>query len=160
LVSIGSHMAEKHEIATVFRRKLPHPVRWIGAMLLALSACASVPEQSAAPLDKREVVAKIAQSRWDALVKGDIEAAYNLMSPASRAIVTLENFRRKQSVVTWKAASVKKVDCSADDLCAVQVDMKYAYKLRIGTVVENTQVSAETWRNTAGGWWYVPTDAL
>lgn len=129
-------------------------------MLLALSACASVPEQSVAPLDKQEVVARIAQSRWDALVKGDFEAAYNLMSPASRAIVTLETFRRKQSVVTWKSASVGKVDCSADDLCAVQVDMKYAYKLRIGGTVENTQRLAETWRNTAGGWWYVPSDAL
>jgi hypothetical protein len=129
-------------------------------MLLALSACTSVPEQSVAPLDKQEVVARIAQSRWDALLKGDFEAAYNLMSPASRAIVTLDNFRRKQSVVSWKAASVKKVDCSADDLCAVQVDMKYVYKLRIGAMVENTQALTETWRNTAGGWWYVPTDAL
>lgn len=130
-------------------------------MLLALSACTSVPEQSVAPLDKQEVVARIAQSRWDALMKGDFEAAYNLMSPASRAVVTLDNFRRKQSVVNWKAANVRKVVCSADDLCAVQVDMKYSYKVRsIGAAVENTQVLAETWRNTAGGWWYVPPDAL
>ena len=153
-------MTEKHEIATVLRRKLPQAGRWIGAMLLALSACASVPEQSAAPLDKQEVVARIAQSRWDALMKGDFEAAYKLMSPATRSVVKLEDFRRKSGMVTWKAASVRKVECSADDLCAVRIDVKYAYKLRIGRTVESDRVMAETWRNTAGGWWYVPADAL
>ena len=129
-------------------------------MLLALSACASVPEQSAAPLDKKEVVARIAQSRWDALMKGDFEAAYKLMSPASRSVITLDEFRRRSGIVTWKAANVRKVECSADDLCAVRMNVKYAYRLRVGRMVENDQVLAETWRNTAGGWWYVPTNAL
>jgi hypothetical protein len=153
-------MTEKHEFAAVLRRKLPQPGTWIGAVLLALSACAGVPEQSAAPLDKQEVVARIAQSRWDALMKGDFEAAYNLMSPASRSVITLEEFRRRSSLVTWKAANVGKVECAAVDLCAVRMDVKYAYKLRFGKTVENVQVMAETWRNTAGGWWYVPADAL
>jgi hypothetical protein len=154
-------MAEKHEIATVLRRQLQQPGRWIGAMLLALSACASIPEQSAAPLDKLEVVARMAQSRWDALRKGDFEAAYKLLSPGSRSIVTLEEFRRRSSLVTWKAANVRKVECSADDLCAVQMEVRYAYTLRnIGRTVENDQAFAETWRNTAGGWWYVLADAM
>jgi len=153
-------MIEKDEKVAVPYRKLPQPGWWIGAALLALSACASVPEQSAAPLDKQEVVARIAQSRWDALVKGDFEAAYQLMSPASRSIVKLEDFRHKSGIVAWKAASVRKVECSADDLCTVQVEATYAYKLRIGRTVENDQVLAETWLNTAGGWWYVPPNAL
>jgi hypothetical protein len=148
-------MTEKHEIATVLRGKLPQPATWIGAMLLALSACASIPEQSAAPLDKREAVARIAQSRWDALMKGDFETAYKLMSPASRSTFTVEEFRRRSSIVTWKAANVRNVECSADDLCAVQVDAKYVYQPRVGRKVEVDQVLAETWRNTAGGWWYV-----
>lgn len=154
-------MTEKHEIASVLRRKLPRPGKWIGVMVLALSACAGVPEQSAAPLDKQEVVARIAQSRWDALMKGDFEAAYKLMSPASRSVVKLEDFRRKSGMVNWKAATVRKVECSADDLCAVRMDVKYAVRLPIvGRTVENDQVVAETWRNTAGDWWYVPADAL
>jgi hypothetical protein len=160
LVSIVSHMAEKKEFATVLRGKLPQSWPWIGAILMALSACASVPEQSVAPLDKQEVVARIAQSRWDALMKGDFEAAYKLMSPSARTVVKLEDFRRKAGLVNWKVANVSKVDCSADDLCAVQMDVKYAYKLRIGKTIENDQVLAETWRYTAGAWWYVPSDAM
>ena len=153
-------MTEEKETAAMPHRALPGLGRWIGAILLMLSACASVPEQAAEPLDKQKIVARIAQSRWDALTKGDFETAYNMMSPASRAIVTLESFRRKSGMVTWKAASVRKVECSADDLCAVQVDVKYAYTLRRGGGVENDQVLTETWRNTAGGWWYVPADTM
>jgi hypothetical protein len=92
-------------------------------------------------------------------MKGDFEAAYKLMSPASRSRVTLEEFRGRSSVVTWKAASVRKVECSADDLCAVRMDVKYAYRMRVGRMVENDQILAETWRNTAGGWWYVANGA-
>jgi uncharacterized protein YchJ len=139
---------------------VPRQERWIFAMLLALSGCANVPEQSVAPLDKHAVVATIVQSRWDALVRGDFETAYNMMSPASRTIVTLDNFRRKTAMVTWKKASVKKVECSADDLCAVRVDATYAFRPRFGRGVENEQVLTETWRNTAGGWWYVPADSM
>jgi uncharacterized protein YceK len=139
---------------------MPRQGSLIFVMLLALSGCASVPEESAAPLDKHAIVAKIAQYRWDAIVKGDYEAAYNMMSPASRTIVTLDNFRRKTAMATWKKASVKKVECSADDLCAVRVDATYAYKPRVGKVFENDQVLTETWRHTAGGWWYVPADSM
>jgi hypothetical protein len=133
---------------------LPQPATWIGAMLLALPACATVPEQSAAPLDKQEVVARIAQARWDALINGDFEAAYRLMSPASRTTITLEEFRRRSSIVTWKTAKVRKVECSADDLCTVQIESKYAYKPRRGGIVENDQLMDEKWLNSSGGWWY------
>jgi len=135
--------------------------RLMVAILPVVSACANVPQQSGAPfLDKQEIVAKLAQSRWDALRNKDFDAAYKLMSPASRPMITLEDFRSRSSKVTWKAASVGKVECSANDLCTVQVDAKYSYRLRLGKEVENDHVVTETWRNTAGGWWYVPAAAL
>ena len=132
------------------------------AILPVVSACANVPQQSVAPLlDKQEIVAKLAQSRWDSLRRMDFEAAYNLMSPASRPMVTLEGFRSTSGKVAWKAARVRKVDCSANDLCTVQVDARYSYMLlRLGKEVENDHVVIETWRNIAGGWWYVPAAAL
>lgn len=143
------------------RRAAWQPGRLLVAVLPVMSACAGVPQQSGAPfLDKQEIVAKLAQSRWDALRNKDFDAAYKLMSPASRPMVTLEEFRSRSSKVTWKAASVGKVECSADDLCKVQVDARYSYRLRLGKEVENDHVVIETWRNIAGGWWYVPAAAL
>ena len=149
------------ETATVCRRSVSQLWRLMVAILPAVSACASVPTQSGAPLlDKQEIVAKLAQSRWDALVKMDFEAAYNLMSPASRDLVPLADFRNRSGKVAWKAARITKVECSADDLCSVQVEATYSYRLRLGKEVENDHVVTETWRNIAGGWWYVPVGAL
>jgi len=131
------------------------------AILPMASGCADTPRQSVAPvLDKQEIVAKLAQSRWDALRRMDFEAAYNLMSPASRPMLTLEDFTARLSRVNWKAASVGKVECAADDLCTVRVDARYSFRLRLGKEVENDHAVTETWRNIAGGWWYVPAAAL
>lgn len=151
-------MTEKRTLLFPLRKGQFRTEGWIGAMLFVLSACATV--QPGASLDKKEIVTTIAQSRWDALTKGDYETAYNMMSPASRSLVTLDAFRNKMIKVVWKGASVKKVECSADDLCKAQVDARYAYRLRMGREVENVQVLTETWRYTAGGWWYVPDDAM
>jgi len=152
--------------AALVRRLLPGFGGWLGGLclvvLLGASGCAGVPAGGDA-VDKAAVVARIAQSRWDALIRGDVEAAYNMMSPASRSMVSLEVFRKKASLVTWKAASIRKVDCSADDLCTTQVNATYAYQLRRGGVVkgvENEQVLTEKWLNADGGWWYVHADAL
>ena len=150
------------ETPSVPRQKISQRVRLIVAILSGLTACANVPEQSATPvLDKQEIVAKLAQSRWDALRRLDLEAAYKLLSPASRDLVTLEEFRRKSGRVAWKAAKVRKVECTAEDLCTVQVDARYSIFIsRRGREVENDHAVTETWRSVAGNWWYVPPDGL
>ena len=154
--------AQEPESSTVPRQELCNRLPLMVAILPGLVACAIVPEQSAAPvLDKQEIVAKLAQSRWEALQKRDLEAAYKLMSPASRDLTTLEQFRAKSGRVTWKAAKVTKVECTADDLCKVQVDARYSlFVSRRGREVENDHAVTETWRNVAGSWWYVPPDGL
>ncbi len=151
-------MHTEHELSVAPRPAVWQTGWWVGVILLALSACAGAPDQSGSSVDKREIVARIAQSRWDALLKGDIEAAYDLLTPASRTIVTLETFRRKSGLVAWKEARISGVVCSAEDLCTASVTAKYAYTLRTGQRVENEQYIAETWRNVSGAWRYVPPD--
>ena len=150
--------AQEPETPTVPRRGFWERVRLMVAILSGLTACANVPEQSTAPvLDKQEIVAKLAQSRWDALRNRDLDAVYNFLSPASRDLVTPQELRRRSEKVTWKAAKVKKVECSTDDLCTVQIDARYSYPVaRLGREVENDQVVTETWRSVSGRWWYVP----
>ena len=148
------------ELGTALRHAAWQP--WLMVAILPLaSACVNTPQQSVAPvLDKQQIVAKLAQSRWDALRRMDFEAAYNLMSPASRPMLTPEEFRARSSKVIWKGARVGKVECSAEDLCTVRVDARYSFRLRFGKEVENDYAVTETWRNIAGGWWYVPAAAL
>ena len=157
-------MTQFRKTAEVFRRLLPRWNGWIGGygllMLLGLSACAGgTADGVSGTVDKQQVVARIAQSRWDALIRGDFDAAYNMMSPASRSVMTPELFRKRLSLVTWKAASVRKVECSADDLCTAQVGAAYVHQMRGGRKVENEQLLTEIWRNVGGGWWYVHADS-
>ena len=143
---------------TMLRSELFRTGWWTVAAFLILSACATV--QPGASLDKKEIVTTIAQSRWDALVKGDYETAYNMMSPASRTLVTLDTFRKKAGRVVWRSASVQKVECTVDDLCKAQVEARYLFVLRTGREVENVHYVIETWRYTSERWWYVPDDAM
>ena len=165
MASIQPCMTQFRKTAEVFRRLLPRWNGWIGGgglmVLLGLSACAGGGATGVSgTVDKQQAVARIAQSRWDALVKGDFDTAYGMMSPASRSVITPEVFRKKLGLVTWKAASVKKVECQADDICTAQVGATYAHQMRGGVRVENEQLQIEVWRNIEGGWWYVHADSL
>jgi hypothetical protein len=67
-----------------------------GAGLIAatlLSACATGGGVAAdAPADvKRAAVADRAKARWDRLIAGDLAGAYEYLSPASRATLSLES---------------------------------------------------------------------
>lgn len=102
------------------------------AALLAaafLSGCASVggisadtPEQA-----KRDAVAARAEARWQALIKGDLPAAYEYLSPASRATVPLDVYKAKHKVGLYRSAKVESVDC-VKDACTVRVNVVYDYK--------------------------------
>ena len=38
-----------------------------------------------------------AQARWDAVIKGDLEAAYAYISPGSRQVYSFERFKAKRA---------------------------------------------------------------
>jgi len=58
---------------------------WLAAGLaMGLTGCASLSADSAAE-QKQKVVAEKAQARWNVLIKGDVEAAYQFLSTGSKA---------------------------------------------------------------------------
>lgn len=125
----------------------------------ALCGCeASIPRGPEAREKQESIVAGAAQSRWSALIGGDYDKAYGMMSPGSRLLVRKEDFIAKSSRVSWIGADVRKVDCSAGEICEVEVDAKYAYHARRVGKVESVQHLREKWRNVDGVWWYVFSD--
>lgn len=106
----------------------------------------------------REVVAMRAQSKWDALKEGNFDAAYGFVSPASRSVMTIEAFRRRSGMVTWKEARVKEVSCQSSDACVVEVDVQYVYRARGAIPLENMQIMRENWGRASGQWWYIPPE--
>jgi hypothetical protein len=91
-----------------------------------------------------------AQQRLDALVAGDFKAAYQFLSPGSRAVTTSEAYAASVRQGFWKAARAEKVTCEKPDVCDVQLAIEYDYRgSRIKTPLR------ETWIKEGSNWWYV-----
>jgi hypothetical protein len=99
---------------------------------------------------KREAVEKRVNARWDALIKGDLDAAYALLSPASRETVTLQQFKEKTRKGAFREARIDAVDCGGDT-CTVKLWITYDHRLMqgISTPME------ETWVFDRGQAWLV-----
>lgn len=124
--------------------------RWLLAVGVGLTvgACAvvdSVPDEDAA-----KVVSERVRQRWDLVLKGRVEDAYGYLSPASRAAVSLEAFRKRSSGRWWRKLDIDKVDCR-QDTCQVRMTAEYdLYEIKgLKRSID------ETWIKDAGIWWYV-----
>jgi len=123
-------------------------------MLLLLVACAEIPGKAGGPsaLEKR------AEARWELLVQGKIAEAYAYLSPATREVTSLEKYSGSIKPGIWRSGAVSKVVCTAEEVCSVEVGVKYAFKPRSSPVVEGVKTLKETWRKVAGEWWLVPDE--
>ena len=117
-----------------------------GAFLaVVIAGCAAM-----APKTPEQLVKERSQARWDALVKGDMTAAYEYFSPGSRAVVRPESFAASLKPGFWKSAVVEKVACEGTQTCEAQATIEYEYQgRRMKTPLR------ETWIREGSDWWYV-----
>ena len=95
------------------------------------------------------VVADRAQQRWNALLKQDMEAAYQFISPGGRSVMTAQQYGPRINTVFWRGAKVDKASCAAETCeVTVLVDM-------VVERVKFTNPITETWILDAGKWWFV-----
>ena len=118
-------------------------MRWlawtVAASVVGLTGCATLSADSP-PEQKQKVVAEKAQARWDALIKGDVDAAYQFLSVGSKAATPLGVYKGRIKPGLWRAAKVDKIDCE-QEICKVTVLVTYDYKTFKGI---QTPIS-ETW---------------
>lgn len=72
---------------------------------------------------RQEAVATSAQKRWDAMIKGDYDTAYDMMSPASRSTISRDQFKARTRH-GFTGAKVDPVRCDGDT-CRVRVWVTY-----------------------------------
>ncbi len=90
-----------------------------------------------------------AQQRWNALLKRDLDVAYQLISPAGRSLMSLEDYRPRVNTGFWRGAKVTQAVCAAETCeVTVMVDMVVEH-------VKFTNPIKETWILDAGKWWFV-----
>lgn len=120
------------------------------AALVAGCAGPGALSASATPEQKEKLVAERAEARWAALIKGDLNAAYAYLTPATRATVTLDQYKGRIRPGIWRAAKAQKVKCDGD-VCGVGMQITYDMPKMKGI----TTPLEETWIIENGTAWYV-----
>jgi hypothetical protein len=92
-----------------------------------------------------------AQARWDALLKGDTDKAYQFLSQTSRETMSMSAYRNRVNSKSWRGAVVDGVVCE-NETCDVKITLKM-------DVLPNLPASfpglMETWILDQSEWWLV-----
>lgn len=125
--------------------------RWLAACAVALQLGACAVIEKAEVEEAKAQVSERAQQRWDLVMKGQLDQAYEFLSPASRSTVSPAVHRKRNSGARWwRKLTLEKVDCRPD-VC--QVTMLLEYDLREFKGL--TRKAEETWIKDGGNWWLV-----
>jgi len=123
------------------------------AVLLLVSGCAATGERASAdmsPEARRALVTDRVNARWAALIKGDFDAAYKFLSPASREVLSLAEFKSKTRTSGFREVKVDAVECEPE-VCKVSLRLTYDHRLMSSI----TTPLAESWVIDQGQFWYV-----
>jgi hypothetical protein len=128
--------------------------------LLLLSACAtSTVDSGAQTSDPGNSIEARAMARWDALLAGDLPAAYGFLSPAYRSSVSSLQYQRSIVVqkVHWTGAEYVEADCE-ETTCNVKISLDFAIYGALPGVrsFEESQTIDEAWVLVDGIWYFVP----
>ena len=134
-------------------RQLP---TWIGLVIVVLlgPGCSTVPLggfSASSPAEQKSAsVRERAISRWQALIGNDIPRAYSFLTPTTREVMSLDQYRVNVARGTFRVAQINSVTCEAE-LCKVKLRLTYdrARMKGIETPIE------ETWIIEQGQFWYV-----
>ena len=120
---------------------------------LAVAACATVPADT-----PENIVQHRAKARWDALIAGDIEAAYGYLPPSYRALHDFKQYRNSiGGTVQRKAAEVVRVECQPD-VCAATIRIEAVVAPFVTASRTVTTHFEEKWIPEDGDWWVYQKD--
>lgn len=120
------------------------------AVLAAVTAACATLGPDSPNEEKVKVVTERAQARWNAIIGKDFAAAYEYMSPASRATVTPAGFKTIASRLNYRIAKVREVTCEGQT-CLVKLTITYDTSIMPGV---RTPLE-ESWSIDKGQAWYV-----
>lgn len=124
------------------------------AAALGVAGCASGPmgrlSKDSPPEAKVAAVTKRGQERWDLLLKGDVKAAYAYLSPASRAVTSLERYQARTNPANLRAIKLDRATCEGE-VCRLRYWLTFDHRVMKGV---ETPIE-ETWVIEDGQAWYV-----
>ncbi len=125
-------------------------VLWVGVLCVWLAGCAGMGGASA-----EDAVAARAQARWDLLVQGQLDAAYDYLSPANRSVTSLDKYKGSIKLGLWTGARVSGVSCRSAEVCEAKIAVSYRIRTRGAGVLQDEAPLTEVWQRDRGQWWFV-----
>jgi hypothetical protein len=121
----------------------------IGVTLAACAGTGTISTDS--PSDaKQAAVTKRANERWQAIVGGNVDASYAMLSAGSKATTSPEVYRKKARLKGFTEGVVQSATCTSE-ICTVNVRLVLDTAKMKGLKVEEK----ETWILEKGEYWYV-----
>ncbi len=124
----------------------------IAMLALLMQGCATKPP----PLPEDEVAIR-ATARWNHLVAGELDQAYEYLAPSSKAVLPLDKYKADLSgPVKWISGTVVGVKCEAEKCDArIRLEAKAVFGPRLGANMGNiVTFFDEPWLKESGQWWF------
>jgi len=104
---------------------------------------------------KAAAVKQRSNARWEALIKGDKDAAYAYLSPGTRELITVDQYRARVQNVNYRSVQIEKVDCESES-CTVGLMLTYDFLPATGTTRAKgiTTYVQEIWVLDKGQAWF------
>lgn len=106
-------------------------------------------------------VVKRAEARWEAVLAGDFERAYQYYSPGYRSSHSPGDFELSMRLRKVQFRGARFVDHACEgDRCDLKFEVKYFVASPVPGLDkwESKTTLDETWIRTQGEWWYLPDE--
>jgi hypothetical protein len=98
--------------------------------------------------------------RWNLIIEGKPEQAYDYLSPGYRSTREREDYatRIRNRPVKWTKVAYADHDCASTDACSVKINIDYKINMPQVGEVESTDVLIEQWVKSDGQWYFLPDE--
>lgn len=125
------------------------------ALAVLLAGCGAMTTKGVDPavaLEKRAV------ERWQLLIEGKPEQAYDYLTPGYRATRSREAYAQafKPGVLRWQSVEWRRAECPEPDSCEARLIVTYTVTMpRAGDGFSLREIK-ERWLNVDGEWYHLP----
>jgi hypothetical protein len=127
--------------------------------LLLLSCAMFLLASCATTMSRENAVEERAKARWETLLAGDLDGAYEFLSPGFRSSVSSLQYQRSLLLkrIRWDDAQVIESECE-ETTCIVRISLDYTLHGALPGVssFSGTQKYEESWLLVNGSWYFVP----
>lgn len=135
--------------------------RWaVLGLTLILAACASGPGSGKADASPEAAIERRAVERWNHIISGQYNQAYQYLTPGYRATRTPERYAVAAAVSAVKRTGIQwqGVTCEHPDVCEAVLILFYTFSTPSAGDIPGFTEIREKWLRTGSQWYHLPIE--